>query len=118
MEQPRRFKQPDILNAAECAELCWLQQSCRRQGYMDGLTVVTFRELLSEPALLVPLIAARERILEEVEATFCEILHVEYTGILCRAPGATIAPHFDANRPNLAQRQFSALVYLNSQARE
>ena len=112
------MQRPNLLSGAECRELCWLQQSCRRQGYMEALSVVTFRELLSEPALLIPLVAARERVLEQVEEAFGEVLHIEYTGLLCWEAGAVIAPHYDANRPYLAQRHFSALVYLNSQGEQ
>ena len=38
-----------------------------------------------------------------------------YTGLLCWDPEARIEPHFDSNRPYLAQRAFSALVYLDDQ---
>ena len=111
----RRHISGGLLDAAQCAELCWIQRSQRRAGYMVGLSAVTFRELLAEPALLLPLIVARTRVLEAVEAAFGEILHCEYTGLLCWEPDAIIEPHFDSNRPYLTQRHFSALVYLNDQ---
>ena len=110
-----RFTADGLLDAAQCAELCFIQRSQRRAGYMTGLSTVTFRELLSEPTLLVPLVAARSKVLEAVEEATGEILYVEYTGLNCWDSDAIIEPHYDSNRPYLEMRHYSALVYLSNQ---
>ena len=105
-----RFTADGLLDAAQCAELCFIQRSQRRAGYMTGLSTVTFRELLSEPTLLEPLVAARSKVLEAVEEATGEILYVEYTGLNCWDSDAIIEPHYDSNRPYLETVSYTHLT--------
>lgn len=115
MASASRLLRDDTLSVGACAELVWLQRSQRRAGYMAGLSTVTFRELIAEPHTMIPLIAARQAAHQIVEEHFDELLYIEYTGINCWDRHAIIEPHYDSNKPHLAQRHFSALVYLNDQ---
>ncbi|PSC76160.1 prolyl 3-hydroxylase 1 isoform X3 [Micractinium conductrix] len=103
---------PDI-----CRELIWAARSLAVVGYRDCVASATIFDVASAaPALLMPLVAAREAVRAAAEAALgLELgLLVEFTGLLCWRPGASIGWHHDANRPYLRQRCASAVCYLNA----
>lgn len=109
----------DVLSEEECAELICAQRSGCDNGYMPRVTVARFFELARHGfalAAFAPAIcAAREKVrdlLEELAQDAC-LVHFEWTALVCWRAGASLNMHFDSNREYLAQRHWSAVLYLN-----
>ncbi|GBF93946.1 2-oxoglutarate (2OG) and Fe(II)-dependent oxygenase superfamily [Raphidocelis subcapitata] len=113
---PPRVVLDDVLPRPACTRLSWLLQALSHDGHSPCVSVVTAYELARcEPRLLPELAAARQTVLQAVEASFGleAELYVEWSGLVAWRPGAAIDWHHDANRDYLQQRAYAAVLYLN-----
>ncbi|KAL8137639.1 hypothetical protein V2J09_003640 [Rumex salicifolius] len=116
-DHPRRIIR-GFLPLDVCKELEFIHKSNCTVGYRPNVFSTTLSHLIATNSshLIMPFVALRERIKEEVEQAFgCEFeLFVEFTGLISWTKGASIGWHSDDNRPYLKQRDFAAVCYLNS----
>ncbi|KAF6258955.1 hypothetical protein COO60DRAFT_1701108 [Scenedesmus sp. NREL 46B-D3] len=108
----------NFLTQHEAQQLLFIQRGLAVSGYRPHVRSLTLFDLvLAEPRLLPPLVRVRQLVLDAVEEHFdrpCQVF-VEHTSLISWSPGASIGWHFDSNRGYLAQRHFSAVLYLNDQ---
>ncbi|XP_002527551.2 uncharacterized protein LOC8272312 [Ricinus communis] len=112
----------DFLSLEECKELEFVHKSSSTVGYRPNVFSTTLSHLIATncPHFIIPFVPIRERLKEKVEEFFgCEFeLFVEFTGLISWTRGASIGWHSDDNRPYLKQRDFTAVCYLNSYAKD
>jgi|APGre2960657404_1045060.scaffolds.fasta_scaffold12986_2 hypothetical protein len=114
-----RLLVPGFLAPAECAALRFILDCCATRGYRPQLHSATLGDVAAgAPALLGPLLGARRRVWDAVEAAFgCELeLCPQFTGLLRWRAGAALGWHHDAVR--LRERHFGAVVYLGTSGRD
>ncbi|WIA10351.1 hypothetical protein OEZ85_010543 [Tetradesmus obliquus] len=106
-----------FLTQQETQQLLFIHRALAVNGYRPHVRSLTlFDVVLAEPRLLPPLVHVRQLVLDAVEEHFdkpCQVF-VEHTSLISWGPGASIGWHHDSNREYLAQRHFSAVLYLNS----
>ncbi|KAJ0256211.1 Uncharacterized protein HA466_0092040 [Hirschfeldia incana] len=111
-----------FISPEECKELEFIHKSCSTVGYRPNVFSTTLSHLIAtnSPHFLLPFVSIRERLKEKMEETFgCEFeLFIEFTGLISWCRGASIGWHSDDNRLYLKQRDFSAVCYLNSYAKD
>jgi len=74
-----------LMPQQDCAKLQWLLQALAHDGHSPNVLVITFYELACiDPRLLMPLIAARQRVLQAVESAFDREaeLYIEWSGLI------------------------------------
>ncbi|XP_021641297.2 uncharacterized protein LOC110636073 isoform X2 [Hevea brasiliensis] len=112
----------DFLTLNECKELEFIHKSSSTVGYRPNVFSTTLSHLIATncPHFIIPFVPIRERLKEKVEEFFgCEYeLFVEFTGLISWSKGASIGWHSDDNRPYLKQRDFTAVCYLNTYAKD
>lgn len=116
MPRGQRSVQREVISSAECGELIFIHKALCAAGYSPHLWTTKLGDAAyAEPALLLPLVRARDKVVAAAEAAlgyeleFC----VEFTGLVSWTEGAAIQWHYDSNRPHLKQRVATAVVYLN-----
>ncbi|OAY25363.1 uncharacterized protein LOC110605587 [Manihot esculenta] len=112
----------EFLSLDECKELQFIHKSSSTVGYRPNVFSTTLSHLIATncPHFIIPFLPIRERLKEKVEEFFgCEYeLFVEFTGLISWTKGASIGWHSDDNRPYLKQRDFTAVCYLNTYAKD
>lgn len=111
----------DVLSLEECAELTFVHRTLGAAGYSPHLWTTKLSDVAyAEPALLLPLVAARDKVAAAAEAALGHPyeLCIEFTGLVSWTAGARINWHYDSNRPYLEQRHATAVVYLNDAGSE
>jgi len=106
----------DILTPAECQELTFIHKALAAAGYSPHLWTTKLGDVAySAPPLLLPLVAARDKVTAAAEAALGHSFELctEFTGLVSWTKGAAIHWHHDSNRPHLKQRVATAVVYLN-----
>ena len=103
-----RFVLDDVLPEADCRELIYAHRCAGVPGHVPGLSATLPQDLVAAGAegLLVPLLRARQRVREALEAALGLhwALHFEFTALMGWAPGAFLGDHYDRNRPYLLPR--------------
>ena len=109
-----------VLSPAEAAELVFIARALGVVGYRAAVASATLHDVAAAaPALLQPLVAARERVraaAEEALGLGLGLL-VEFTGLISWRPGSSIAPHHDANRCGLPVAAVGAATAAAAHAR-
>jgi hypothetical protein len=112
---------PGVLSPEECVELTFVHRSLSAAGYSPHLWTSKLSDIAySEPALLLPLVAARDKVAAAAERALGHPyeLCIEFTGLVSWTTGASINWHHDSNRPYLEQRHATAVAYLNGPGEE
>lgn len=96
-------------------------KGCCSAGYIDHVTICSLRDLLQcnrkeEVLFLVQLREKIRDIVEDHTGLFGE-LYFEWCSVTCWSEGSSLQSHFDSNRPYLAHRDYSAILYLNTESR-
>lgn len=118
--QWRRAVVDGVLGEEQCQELIWLLDALGHDGHSPHVSVVTTFEVAACAPLLLPALAAARRAAHEAaeRALGAEMeLYVEWSGLVAWRAGGAIGWHHDSNRPYLAQRAATAVLYLNAQGR-